>query len=293
MLLGLDIGTSKVAAVLLNEDRRVIASSSRPHGADLATAEEGFAEQNPDAIIEATWNAIRDLPEDGRRQTRAVGVCGQMHGVVVLDKANRPLTPLITWQDRRCLKNNFAAELSAHTGYTVQSGFGGTTLAWLSAHGKLPAQSAAAATIHDWAVALLCGGVPPVTDPTDAASWGFFDLKTLDWDSQAWEKAGIPRALRPRVLSCGAKAGEVPSPIAATLGIPAGIPVAAAIGNRRPSLGHSAAGCAARLEETRQDLGIPPLSRRTLCGRGGKFVRRRGLGVVGGYGHIVAEGIRS
>jgi sedoheptulokinase len=248
MFLGIDVGTSKVAAVIIDGGRRVIASASREHGADIRGS-PGRSEQDVQAIFAAALLTVQELPPNLRRQVQAVGVTGQMHGVVVLDEHRAPLTPLITWQDGRCLEGDFLARLSARCGHRLGTGFGCATLAWLVEHQALPAGAAASATVQDVLVAALCGESRPVTDPTDAASWGLLDLRWLDWDCQAVQKALLPPWVLPRVVPCGTLAGKAHPQAAGDLGVPAGVPVAVAIGDNQASL-------LATLEDPRTDLAL-------------------------------------
>jgi sedoheptulokinase len=236
MLLGIDIGTSKVAAVIADRDGAVAAWASRPHGADLP-APAGRAEQDPERLLELALGVAAELPDNLRRQCRAVGVTGQMHGVVALDAAGRALTPLVTWQDRRCLEDpEFLPALLARTHRPLHAGYGGATLAWLQRHGQLPRPIALAATIQDLLVARLCGLPRPVTDPTSAAGWGLLDLASMRWDLGTVEAIGLPASLLPELLPCAAHAGAVTAAMAQSVGIPAGVPVAVAIGDNQASL---------------------------------------------------------
>lgn len=248
MYLGIDIGTSKAAAVIADDAGDVLAAASRTHGADRP-APASRAEQDAEILLDAAWDAVAGLPADLRAKVRAVGVTGQMHGVAVLDDAGRPLTPLVTWQDGRCLEGPFLEDLAALTGQVLRTGYGCATLAWLAAGGAMPAGAAAAATIHDLAVARLCGAAQPVTDPTDAASWGLFTLRSLRWDAPALAAAGIPAVLLPEVRPCGSRAGEVRREMARRLGIPAGTAVAVALGDNQASL-------RATLREPEQELAL-------------------------------------
>ncbi len=235
LLLGIDVGTTKVAAVIVERDGEVLASASRPHEADLA-APPGHAEQDVDKLLAAGFDVVRELPAELKNRVAAVGVAGQMHGVVVLGDAGEPLTPLVTWEDQRCLEGPFLGELNATTGRSLRTGFGCATLAWYVANDKLPAGAASACTIHDLLVTRLCGEKRPVTDASGAASWGLFDLDGLEWDESAVGAAGIPGSILPRVLGCGEKAGAVCEEAANGLGIPAGVPVTAAIGDNQASV---------------------------------------------------------
>jgi len=234
LILGIDIGTTKVAAVIINTDHRLLASASIPHNAQLPGPPD-YAEQDVNILLETARTVVHRLPEDVRSCIKAVGVTGQMHGTIVLDKKNNPLTPLITWQDGRCIAD-FLTHLNAAAGYELKTGFGCATLAWLCQNKKLPPGTAACATIHDLLVAVLCGLEKPITDPTDAASWGLFDLNSLQWDIDAVNAAQIPESILPEVLPCSTIAGRLSKEQAEQFGIPASIPVTVAIGDNQASL---------------------------------------------------------
>jgi sedoheptulokinase len=236
LFLGLDIGTGKVAAMVADRAGVAQASASRSHDAVVTTA-PGRSEQDAALLREAAWGAIVQLPADMRSRVRSVGVTGQMHGVLLLDAQAKPVSNLITWQDARCLEEpGFLTRLNARTGHVLRSGYGCATLAWLAERGSVPASAVSAGSIHDWLVAILCGKTRAVTDPTDAASWGLFDLTRLDWDRRAVEAAGLSPAWLPAVRPCGAQAGQLAPDAATRLGLPAGIPVAVAIGDNQASL---------------------------------------------------------
>ncbi|MBN1126078.1 MAG: hypothetical protein JXA82_13810 [Sedimentisphaerales bacterium] len=234
LLLGIDIGTSKIAAVIIDKDGELLAVQSCLHHTDRNPV-CGQAEQDALILLKTTQTVIHNLPKTLRRQVCAVGVTGQMHGILCIDDKCNPLTPLITWQDQRC-DSQFLQSLQVQTGYRLSSGFGCATLAWLISDGKLPDKMNSACTIHDWLVAKFCGLESTVTDPTDAASWGLFDLNQLDWDWEAVDRTGIPRSWLPKVVSSGMIAGFMTRDIADAFGLPKGISVVTAIGDNQASL---------------------------------------------------------
>ncbi|MBD3242449.1 MAG: hypothetical protein GF331_17805 [Chitinivibrionales bacterium] len=234
--LGIDIGTSKCAAVVVSNDGALQASSSLPHNGGTPSP-DGHAEQDPELLLQAAADAVRQLPADLRHEVQKVGVTGQMHGVVVVDDALRPLTPLVTWQDQRCLRTeSFLPELQERTGYRLQTGYGCATLAWLINAHELPAGAVSSGTVHDLLVARLCGLSQMITDETDAASFGLFSLADLYWDRKAITAAGIRPQLLPSVVPSGGTAGKLTDPMAADLGLRAGIPVCVALGDNQASL---------------------------------------------------------
>jgi len=234
MLLGIDIGTTKTAVVLTDEQRGVHAVVSRVHEAGV---QGSHAEQDASRHLETLRELICELPADARRSVRSIGVTGQMHGTLVVDEEGIPLTPLITWQDRRCLTEpGFLPNLNALTGHALRSGYGCATLCWLSAHNALPSKAAAAATIQDWLVMRLCGQQRLLTDATGAASFGLFDLRSMNWDETAIAAAALPRELLPEVRPCGSRAGTLDASLAQDLDLPNGVPIAVAVGDNQASL---------------------------------------------------------
>ena len=143
--LGIDIGTSKVAAVLWDAAAgRLVAAHSMEHRAAVAGLPAGRAEQDVARIWAAVRTAMARFSAADRAAVRRIGVTGQMHGVVVVDQQLAPVTNLVTWQDQRCLEDGFLAEFRDRTGdASVHTGFGGATLAWLAGHDAIPAGAAA------------------------------------------------------------------------------------------------------------------------------------------------------
>ena len=234
LVLGIDVGTTKIAAVVADGEGCVEAAVSRAHEAGVPT-QEGRAEQDAVMLLDKTWAVVRELPDALRQRVRGIGVTGQMHGVVLLDAGHTPVTPLVTWQDGRCLEDEtFLDALYETTGHRLHTGYGLATLVWMQR--QHPAEAVAASTIQDLVVAHLCGLPRPVTDPSDAASWGLFDLQTLAWDAAAVERSGLPLSILPVIHPFGSVAGSLDYEMASQLGLPPGLPVHVAIGDLQASL---------------------------------------------------------
>ena len=157
LYLGLDLGTTKVAAVVVDAATGAqIAVESVAQGAPLPSA-PGRSEWEAEALIVAALAAGRAaVAASGRAgEIAAIGVTGQQHGGLLVstasDDALRPLTPLIGWQDKRCdepaggfpssvewMRALMAGVATAGTGCPLASGFLGATLFWLARHGALP-----------------------------------------------------------------------------------------------------------------------------------------------------------
>ncbi|XP_047234653.1 sedoheptulokinase isoform X2 [Girardinichthys multiradiatus] len=231
--LGIDLGTTSVKAVLLAADAKtVVVGHSEPTAADLSDVTGIKAkEQDPSLIINAVNRCLDQLPRDKLQHVCRVGLTGQMHGVLFW-RANRGcdwsdgdfFTPrdtsqLVTWQDGRC-SSDFLSSLpkpECHLG--VSTGFGCATIFWYMKHRpKFLEDFNVAGTIQDYVVSMLCGLDSCVMTPQNAASWGFFNTATNQWNENILKAAGFPIHLLPRCVPSGGLVGQTCS---AWHGVPA------------------------------------------------------------------------
>ncbi len=251
LFVGLDVGTTSVSAVALDADAaRVVAAVSRPHGAGRTGAVAGRAELDVDALWEVTQGVLAAVAADvgDRRAIGALGVTGQMHGLALVGSDGTPVAPAITWQDQRGAESDAAGgtylerfiaeaggpEAFARMGALPATGYLGPSLYWLRRNGLLPAAAATACLIPDAIVARLTAG-PPVTDPTDAASTGLYDVVGGAWDRDLLRRLGLPEGLLAPVRASGDVAGRLDPDVARRVGLSPGLPVAVAIGDNQAS----------------------------------------------------------
>ena len=231
LTVGIDIGTTKCAAVIWDdEEKKILAVCSENHGADLKTVPE-HAEQDPELLLDAVIRIVRQLPPDLRMQVSALGVTGQMHSVMGWNREK--VFPLITWQDHRCGHDGKLEEFCRKSGHELHDGYGAATLAYMR---ECTAGWEYAATIMYYLTALLCGNERPVTDASNAASWGIFDLKKNQWDLRAAQALGIEKRLLPDIRETGSVVGHLSLQWSECLGFPAGIPVVNAVGDNQASI---------------------------------------------------------
>ena len=222
---GLDIGTTTISAVAYDSDRGVIASRTVKNDSFL-TGESWERIQAPAVIEAAAMESVAVLLAEHPDVT-AIGITGQMHGILYLDGNGTPVSPLYTWQDGRGDLphpggGTWASQLSEQSGYELATGYGLVTHAYNLHHGLVPKEATVFCTIHDYLAMKLAGRTRPVMDASDAASLGFF--RRGDFDRTALAKAGIDDCFLPQVA-------DDPR-----LGVSAwGIPVYAAIGDNQAS----------------------------------------------------------
>ncbi|MBN2305784.1 MAG: xylulokinase, partial [Anaerolineae bacterium] len=98
-LLGIDLGTSSVKAVVIDEQGRVTKTGA--HEYPIQSPRPGWAEQDTESWWDATVRAVRQATADTRDSIKAIGLSGQMHGVVLIDTNYQPTGPAIIWADQR------------------------------------------------------------------------------------------------------------------------------------------------------------------------------------------------
>ena len=230
--LGIDLGTTKVAVVIV-ENRHLLAAESAPHHAAVSLSDPDAAEQDVNKIFRCVKQLIARFPDDLCHEIQAVGITGQMHSIMFTGK-NGEFSHLTTWQDHRC-KEHMLSAFKERSALQLREGFGGTTLARLALEGNL-SQYTAAAAIGDMLGAYLCGNDRICTDPTHAASWGIWDPESKNWNFHALEALNINPDILPEILPSGAVIGKISAERSEEFGIPAGIPVINAIGDNQASI---------------------------------------------------------
>ena len=231
-LLGIDLGTSGVKAVVIDEDAQVLGVGFREIPMEVPAP--GRAEQDPAAWWSNTVMAVRQaLHEAGNPEIGGIGCDGHMHGGVLLDAAHRPVGHAITWADQRSaeLIPELEAEIGIETflavaGTRPAAGFMGPTFAWLRRHE--PERLDAAATFvlpKDYLRLQLVGTV--ATDISDASGTALFDVGARTWSTELTERQGASPQILPPLLESADMAGRLTPAAARELGLPAGIAVAA------------------------------------------------------------------
>jgi sugar (pentulose or hexulose) kinase len=193
-------------------------------------------------------DALHALAEGLHGEPAALGLSGQMHGILLAGESNAPLTPLISWQDRRANENapdgrSYLArfldrcppEALERSGCRPAPGYGGVTLYTLRERGELPAGAWRALTVADWIGAKLAAAEPAI-DPSNAAALGLFDIPAGAWSEALLDAAMLDPSRLPAVAAGGSRLGEVRADIAAETGLPPGLPVITAIGDNQAAV---------------------------------------------------------
>lgn len=227
MWLGLDIGTSAVKAVLLDEEDRVAAEASAQ--IPISRPRPLWSEQEPDHWWAATVAAVAGLPARGLTAVRGVGLSGQMHGTVALDGEDRVLRPAILWNDGR--SGEQCAELeraeprtSAITGNATMPGFTAPKLLWMREHEpELFVRVRTVLLPKDWIRLRLTG--ERVSEMSDAAGTLWLDTGGRRWSAAMLAACGLDEGRMPRLVEGAEVSGRLTAAAAELFGVPQ-VPVA-------------------------------------------------------------------
>ena len=237
--LGIDTSTTSSKALLIDERGEVTAVSSSPH--TLQTPRPLWSEQDPHEWWEAVSASIRSVLEKagiGGERIAAVGLTGQMHGLVLLDEAGSVLRPAILWNDQRTQSQCDAihARIGKETfiqitGNVALTGFTAPKILWVKEnepdvfekvkHVLLP---------KDYIRYRLTGEY--AMDKADGAGTVLFDLKSRDWSREVLDALGIDASWMPKTFEGPEFTGYVSEEAASLTGLKTGTPVAAGGGDQ-------------------------------------------------------------
>lgn len=200
MYIGIDLGTSGVKAILLNEQGDVVASHtekltvSRPHPL--------WSEQDPEQWWSATDRAVKALGQQhSLREVKALGIAGQMHGATLLDEQQKVLRPAILWNDGRCgeecvMLENQVPQSRAITGNLMMPGFTAPKLLWVQRHEpEIFNQIDKVLLPKDYLRLRMTGDF--ASDMSDAAGTMWLDVAKRDWSDVMLAACKLTRAHMP------------------------------------------------------------------------------------------------
>jgi xylulokinase len=197
MLVGLDVGTTGVKALAITPNAEVVASAEAEY--PLSTPQPGWAEQDP----EDWWRGAQAALAQLRVEPDAIGLSGQMHGLVVLDDADRVLRPAILWNDQRTAAECAEIEervglerLIRLTGNRALTGFTAPKLLWLRRHEpEVYGRIAHVLLPKDYVRYRLTG--EHAIDAADASGTLLFDVPRRRWSEEVLDALELPRGWLP------------------------------------------------------------------------------------------------
>ena len=236
LYLGVDLGTSSVKVLLVDETGAVRKTASRTY--PLEFPQPGWSQQNPADWWNAVVQCVPELLEgEDKSQVAGLSVGGQMHGLVVLDENDQVIRPAILWNDGRTgreteeLNADFGKEkLLSLVGNIAFAGFTAPKLLWMRRNEPELFQKIKKIMLpKDYLVYRLTG--VHSCDYSDASGMLLLDVANRRWSPELLSYCSVTEAQMPKLFESYESVGTVLPEIAAQLGLPEGVVVAAGAGD--------------------------------------------------------------
>lgn len=236
-LLGIDVSTTGVKALVIERDGAIVDSFTSP--LKLSTPRPLWSEQQPQDWWQAAINSIQHvLQKTNAESISAIGLTGQMHGLVLLDDDGEVLRPSILWNDQRCaaecdeIRTRLGKErLVRISGNDALTGFTAPKILWVRNHERevydracqvlLPKDYLRYKLTHEYAM-----------DKADGSGTLLFDLERRDWSNDILKSLEIPADWLPKTFEGPEVTGRVTRAAAEATGLKEGTPVVAGGGDQ-------------------------------------------------------------
>ena len=236
-ILGIDIGTGGTRAILIDEIGTVLATETAEHP-PFATPDVGWAEQDPDdwwnAAIIAIQKIVSAFPAES---IGAIGLTGQMHGSVLLDKNNKPLRPALLWCDQRTerqcheiVKTIGAERVIELVSNPAITGFTLPKLLWVRENEPATWDTVASILLPKDYVRLKLSGDKAI-DVADASGTLLFDVRNRKWAQEMIDAFKIDPQILPNVFESIEVTGTISKTVATQTGLSEGTPIVAGAGD--------------------------------------------------------------
>lgn len=228
--MGIDLGTTTVSVIMMDAGSgEILGSRTIAHHAFV----EGHIPESKVQDAKLLWNVVKGAAaelSDAFGAPSAIGLTGQMHGMLYVDDQGEAVSPLYIWQDGcgnlMMEKDMTYARFLRQTGGAASAGFGLTTHYYLQKNGMIPEKAEKMVTICDYVGMKLCGSSKAVIAKDMAASWGCYDLAAGRFLTEEMEKLGVDTSYLPELMEKHSIMGYTPE----------GIPVIVSLGDNQASV---------------------------------------------------------
>ena len=240
MYLGLDLGTSEIKFLLLDERNQVVANIGEP--LTVSRPQALWSEQHPSdwwSAVQRGMDRLAATQPKALAALRGIGLSGQMHGAVLLDQHDQVLRPAILWNDVRageqCTELETRVPQSRQiTGNLAMPGFTAPKLLWVAQNEpEIFGRTKKVLLPKDYIRLMLTG--EHVSDMSDAAGTLWLDVKKRDWSDTMLAATGLGRAHMPRLIEGSEVSGMLRGELASKWGMPNNIVIAGGAGDNAAS----------------------------------------------------------
>jgi sugar (pentulose or hexulose) kinase len=244
--LGLDIGGTYCKAIIIDNYQNIDSIVIRPTPGFLSN-KKGIKEICPREIEKVVIQLIREVVSHKKNIINAVGITGQMHGTLLIDDSGKPKSNFITWQDQR-VKNFFKSDetylsffskelpnFHNQSGSSLRSGMMGPLLFWMTQNTPEILKKTHCTVLPDYVASLFSDSFP-ISNPTQAAATGIYDVKNDCWIAEYIKYLDLSEKILPKLTTIGCTSGFVSTPFSKKTGLKRGIPVFSSIGDYQAAL---------------------------------------------------------
>ncbi len=234
--IGIDLGTSAVKLLLMQEDGKILKIVNREYS--ISFPKPGWSQQNPQDWYRETIAGLKELLSDSDK-SRVAGISfgGQMHGLVILDENDEVIRPAILWNDGRTAEESAYLnqeigkdKLSKYTANISFAGFTAPKVLWLKKHEPENYARIRKIMLPKDYLAYCLSGVH-CSDVSDASGTLFFDVEHRCWSEEMCEICGVKKEWLPKVFESYEAVGTLKPELAAELGISEKTVIAAGAGD--------------------------------------------------------------
>lgn len=227
--IGIDIGTTTISIVVTdNQNFHLEKKYTIDNGSFILSKHSWERLQDPQIILSKVKKVLEEIV-NSYNDISAIGLTGQMHGIVYTDKTGAAVSPLYTWQDGRGGQpdfegSNICSEIKEKFDIKLPPGYGMSTHLYNVRKGIVPSEAVSFCTIGDYVGMVLTGRISPLVHISQAMSMGLYNYQTKNFMTDV-------------IASCGADLSLLP-PITedlVSLGLYQGIPVSVSIGDNQAS----------------------------------------------------------
>jgi xylulokinase len=256
MYIGIDLGTSSIKLILCNSKGKIISKAKRNY--HPLSPFPNYSEQDPDEWYNSLLECFSDLREKyDLSKVRALSFCGQMHGLVILDKDDKVIRPAILWNDNRTiaettyLNNTIGkSKLLEYTGNIAYPGMTGTKLLWLKNNEEHNFKLISKIMLpKDYLVYKLTNIF--ASDVSDNSGTLYFDVEKKKWSKEMLDILSINESQLPKIFESSDCIGNISSLVANQSGLSTLTKVI--IGGGDQAVGAIGTGCISNKEETNSE----------------------------------------
>jgi xylulokinase len=236
LFIGVDLGTSAVKMILMEESGKILRTVSKRY--PLFLPETGWSEQNPEDWFEKTMEGMIELTDDvDRSQVAGIGVGGQMHGLVCLDEKDEVIRPAILWNDSRSEEETLYLNreigkdrLAGYTANIAYAGFTAPKILWMKKNEPENFRRIRKIMLpKDFLVYRLTG--EQASDMSDASGMLLLDVKNRRWSEEMLDICSVKEEWLPKLYESSDVVGALRPALAEKLGFSGKVKIVAGAGD--------------------------------------------------------------